>query len=199
MRPRAGIALPYATGVKGAVLSGEGASLIDALLSKKSPVDIAAAVPVALEDPGNVSIYHPVLALFQNDLDLVDPLNHAPLLVVNPIAMANQKHIFQPYGQGDTFAPPATEQAFALAAQLGHASPPTGVTDDAFGSATPLPVPAGGNVSVMGAPITAIVRQYAPAGSNDGHFVSFDDPQAKADVDHFLADTLAGKTPQVGR
>jgi hypothetical protein len=195
-----GIALPYATGVKGAVLSGEGASLIDALLSKKNPVDISADVPVALEeDPANVTIYHPVLALFQNDLDLVDPLNHAALLVTSPIAAANQKHVFQPYGQGDTYAPPPTEQVFAIAAQLGQASPPTGVADDIFGGGSPLPVPAGGNAMVDGVPITAIVRQYASDGTYDGHFVSFFNPQAESDVDHFLADALGGKTPQVGR
>jgi hypothetical protein len=197
-----GIALPYATGIKGAVLSGEGASLIDALLNKRNPVNIAAAIPVALEDPapGAVGEYHPVLALFQNDLDLVDPLNHAAALVTNPIATANQRHIFQPYGQGDTYAPPATEQVFAMAAALGKASPPSGVTDDPFGAGMTIPVPAGGNVTVNGATITAIVRQYAPGASYDGHFVSFDNTQAESDVDHFLADTLTGKTPpKVGR
>ena len=194
-----GIALPYATGVTGAVLSGEGASLIDALLNKKNPVDIAAAVPVALEDPGNVGEYHPVLALFQNDLDLVDPLNHASALVTSPIAMANQKHIFQPYGQGDTFAPPATEQVFAIAAGLGQAAPPSGVTDDTFGSGKTTAVPFGSNVMVMGATVTAVVRQYASDGTYDGHFVSFDNMQAESDVDHFLADAISGKTPKVGR
>jgi hypothetical protein len=194
-----GVAMPYATGVKGAVLSGEGASLIDALLTKTNPVDIAADVPIALQDPGNVGLYHPVLALLQNDLDLADPLNHARLLVASPLAAANQKHVFQPYGQGDTYAPPATEQIFAIAAQLGQASPPSGVTDDVFGGGSTIAVPAGGNVTVMGQPITAIVRQYASNGTYDAHFVSYDNPQAEADVDHFLADSLSGKVPQVGR
>jgi hypothetical protein len=196
-----GIALPFATGVKGAVLSGEGASLIDALLTKTKPVDIASAVPVVLEDPGNVSANHPVLSLLQNDLDLVDPLNYASTLVVAPIAAANQKHVFQPYGQGDTYAPPATQQVFAIAAQLGEASPPSGVTDDAFGSLSPMTVPIGGNQMIMSVPITAIVRQYAPDTTMyDGHFVAFDNTQAEADVDHFLADALTSKTPpQVGR
>jgi hypothetical protein len=194
-----GIALPYATGVKGAVLSGEGASLIDALLNKKNPVDIAAVVPVVLEDPGNVSSDHPVLSLLQNDLDLVDPLNYAGALVVNPIAAANQKHVFQPYGQGDTYAPPATEQIFAIAAQLGEASPPSGVTDDAFGSLSPMMVPIGGNQMIQGMPMTAIVRQYAPDSTYDGHFVSFQNMQAESDVDHFLADAASGKVPKVGR
>ncbi len=195
-----GIAMPYTPGVTGAVLSGEGASIIEALLTKMNPVDIAAVVPVVLEDaPSNVGVYHPVLSLFQNDLDRVDPLNYAPLLVINPLAVADQKHLFQPYGQGDTYAPPATEQTFALAAQLGEASPPSGVTDDPFATAPPLPVPVGGNAMSDGVPITAIVRQYVSDGTYDGHFVAYDNPQAEADVDHFLADSLSGKVPQVGR
>jgi len=195
-----GIAMPYTAGVTGAVLSGEGASIIEALLTKVNPVNIAAVVPVVLQDtPANVGLYHPVLALFQNDLDRADPLNHAPLLVVNPLAPADQKHVFQPYGQGDTYAPPATEQTFALAAQLGEASPPSGVTDDPFESASALAVPVGGNVTSGGVKITAIVRQYATDGTYDGHFVSYDNPQAEADVNHFLADALGGGVPKVGR
>jgi len=195
-----GIAMPYTAGVTGAVLSGEGASIIEALLTKQNPVDIAAVVPVVLEDaPSNVGPYHPVLSLFQNDLDRVDPLNHAPLLVVSPPAPADQKHIFQPYGQGDTYAPPATEQTFALAAQLGQASPPTGVTDDMFGGGMTLMVPVGGNATSGGKMVTAIVRQYVSDGTYDGHFVSYDNPQAEADVNHFLADAVSGLVPQVGR
>ena len=199
-----GIAMPYATGVLGAVLSGEGASLMDALVTKTNPVDIAAALPVALEDP-NVDVNHPVLALLQNDLGLVDPLNHAAALVSNPIAAANQKHVFQPFGQMDSYAPPVTEQTFAIAAGLTEAAPPTGVTDNPSWVSMPAMVPAGGNVTVKGVTLTAIVRQYAPAiGSDggvvyDGHFVSYDNPQAESDVNHFLADALAGKAPMVGR
>jgi hypothetical protein len=195
-----GIAMPYTTGVTGAVLSGEGASLIDALLTKKNPVDIADVVPVVLEDaPSNVCPFHPVLALLQNDLDVVDPLNYAPILVVNPLTAANQKHIFQPYGQNDTYAPPVTEQTFALSAQLDEATPPSGVTDDPFYGGSPLPVPAGANKMVEGVSITAIVRQYVPGSTYDGHFVAYDNTQAEADVDHFIADALLGKAPLVGR
>ena len=75
-----GLAMPYTTGVLGAVLSGEGASVIDGLLGKKNPVDIADVLPVILEeDPSKMGPYHPVLALLQNDLDGVDPIAHAPL------------------------------------------------------------------------------------------------------------------------
>ena len=47
--------------------------------------------------------------------------------------------------------------------------------------------------------VTAVVRQYAPAAGNDGHFVAFDLPSARADVERFLAGALSGVgQPQVG-
>ena len=46
------LALPYSDIYKAAVLSGNGASLMDALLTKTSPVDIKSVLPLALSDPG---------------------------------------------------------------------------------------------------------------------------------------------------
>jgi hypothetical protein len=192
-----GIAMPYTTGIRGIVLSGEGASLVDGLLGKKSPIDIADGLPVVLEDIGKVGAQHPVLALLQNDFDGDDPLNHAPFLISSPVAAANQKHVFQPYGQGDTYAPTTTERTFALAAQLGEASPPSGVTPDPIGGSA-MPPPMSGNTTVNGMPITAVVRQYAPDGSYDGHYVAYKNDVAIADVDRFLLGALSGSVPVVG-
>jgi hypothetical protein len=193
-----GIAMPYTAGVLGAVLSGEGAGLEDALVNKTNPIDIAAALPIVLQD-AHVDAYHPVLALLQNDLGLVDPLNHAGALVQTPAGAPEQKHVFQPFGQGDTYAPPITEQIFAIAAHLTEAAPPSGVTGSPLVGMPPSPVPLGGNAMISGKSITAVVRQYAPAATYDGHFVAYDNAAAEADVDHFLADALAGKVPMVGR
>jgi len=152
---------------------------------------------VVLEDP-KVDINHPVLSLLQGDLGLVDPLNHAAALVASPVAAATQKHVFQPYGQGDTYAPPPTQQTFAIAAQLDEATAPAGVVPDSFLSTAPLVVPAGGNASVNGVTLTALLRQYAPGSSYDGHFVAYDNATAEADVDAFIAACVAGKTPIIG-
>jgi hypothetical protein len=195
-----GLAMPYTAGIKGAVLSGEGASVIDGLLGKKNPVDIADVLPVAIEeDPTKMGVYHPVLALLQNDLDGVDPLNHAGALIVAPGSTAVQKHVFQPFGQGDTYAPPSTEQTFAIAAHLAEVVPGgMGVTGSPI-AGVPLPAPLGGNATVLGTILTAVVRQYAPGPKYDGHFVAYDNAAAEADVDHFIGDALAGKAPKVGR
>jgi hypothetical protein len=193
-----GIAMPYTAGVTGAIMSGQGASLMDALVTKTNPVDIAGVLPVVLEDP-KVDINHPVLSLLQGDLGLVDPLNHAAALVASPLAAANQKHVFQPYGQRDTYAPPVTQETYAITAQLGEAMSPSGVTPDMFLPTAPLAVPAGGNVTVNGVTLTALLRQYVPGSTYDGHFVAYDNPTAEADVDAFIAACVAGKTPMVGQ
>ena len=187
------LGMPHAPGPLGVVLSGVGASLLDALVTKKSPVNIADIVPVVLVDPG-VDVNHPVLSMLQLGVDPADPLHQASALAVAPLAQA--KHAFVPYGQADTFTPPVTQLTYTLAAGLGVASPPASVVaPDAIG--TPIiAVPAGGNTG--GGGVTAIVRQYAPSGY-DGHFVSFRDPDASRDVARFLADALSGAVPQVGR
>ena len=76
--------MPYATSdVSGVLLSGAGASLIDALLTKTSPVNIAAAVPFVLAagndefDPeayvGNLENDGVGIAPFHNFEDKVNP------------------------------------------------------------------------------------------------------------------------------
>jgi hypothetical protein len=85
-----GIALPYVSGYAGAVLSGEGASLIDALLTKTNPVDIAAVVPAVLEDHA-VDIYHPVLSILQTALDPADPINHAAAIAFDRVRAADHR------------------------------------------------------------------------------------------------------------
>ncbi len=189
-----GIALAYApqARVQGAVLSGSGASLIDALLSKTSPVNIAAAVPFVLSDPQGVDASHPVLALLQNAIDPADPLNHARAIVSPP----NAKHLFVPYGQKDTYTPSIVQQTFVLAAGLGHAQPPAGVTAEPIDGLTPVPTPASPNLG--GSAFTGYTRQYAPNGF-DGHFVAQKDSQAMTNTQRFLSDLSGPAPPTFGR
>ena len=103
------IAGPYVTEIGAMVFSGQGASLIDALLTKTNPVNIAASVPYALSDLDPVQptrlrdgIFHPVLSLLQMYVDPADPLTHAAQLAPTK---AGGHHLFQVYGLGDTYAP----------------------------------------------------------------------------------------------
>lgn len=186
------VAMPYATtDVAGVVLSGAGASLIDALLTKTSPVNIAAAVPFVLVDASGVNSGHPVLGLLQNSIDPADPLNHGRALT---------KHVFVPYGQKDTYTPSAVQATYILAAGLGMvSSAPSVLTPEAIGGLQPITtLPASGNL--LNPTRTGLTRQYAPAGF-DGHFVVFKDATGKKDAIDFLKDVAAGTpaNPRIGQ
>jgi hypothetical protein len=186
------IAMPYTADVAGAVFSGVGGSLIDSLLNKKSPVNLAALAPVVLsEAPASVNAAHPALSMLQNAIDPADPLDHAAAIIgTGPLA----KHVFVPYGQKDTYAPPATQLAYVVAARLGVAQHPASVAtpDDLLHASAPVPV------SANAGGLTAVVRQYTP-NAYDGHFVAFKDADAKMNTDRFLADAVNGAAPALGR
>ncbi len=189
-----GIAMPYTAGVAGVLLSGEGGSLIDGLLGKRSPVDIADVLPFVLEDT-NMNEGHPVLSLLQNAIDPADPLNHASAMAATPIAMGAGKNIFMIYGQKDTYAPNITQNVYAVAAALGQVAAQNLSSPDKIGDGSTKPAPYGGNVGTL----TAVTRQYAP-GLYDGHFVAFKNVDAQRDLAHFLFDAAQGTSPiQVGR
>jgi hypothetical protein len=180
------------TAAKGVVLGGIGASFVDTVVLKRSPVDFASIAPAVLGEV-TLSADHPVLGMYQNALDPADPLDHASRMVVAPVTTA--KHTFVVYGRGDSFTPGLTQVAYTAAASLAVAAPPSSASAvDDIGSPV-IAVPAGGNA---GASITAIVRQY-DRGSTDGHLVMLLSPDATLDIDRFVADVARAKVPMVGR
>jgi hypothetical protein len=207
-----GISAPRISQVSGVVFSGQGASLIDALLTKTSPVNIAAAVPFALSDidpaaptklPG--SIFHPVLSLLQSYIDPADPLNHAAGIAP---AASGGHHVFQVYGQNDTYAPSTTQYIYAKVAQLGVVAHDPKVTAPDF--ADPMKAhflqENGATASLsknIGGRLTAAFRQYAQPGAGDagtlydGHFVAYHNPTAQHDIYRFLDDLAKGQAPTV--
>lgn len=199
------LGLPYANEYRAAVFSGNGASLMHALLSKKSPVDIADALPLVLGDRTSKGSLpngdmHPVLTLLQQWIDPADPLNFAKTIAVDPASNMNPKSVFQTYGLGDTYSPPLTMQMYALAAELKLAQhDPSVTTPDEIGSLAELPVPMSGNRVINNFTLTLAVREYAPPAGSDGHFVVFDVPSANADAVRFLAGAANGDVPVVGQ
>jgi hypothetical protein len=208
-----GISTPYTSQLGGVVFSGQGASLIDALLNKTQPVNIAGAIAFALSDllyadptthKLRGDIFHPVLSLLQTYLDPSDPLNHAAAMTP---ATTGGHHVFQAYGQNDSFAPGVTQLTYAIAANLGVAAHDPKITTLEFSCANCLPKfatetagPLNKNVNGR---LTAAVRQYAqPMGADggvtaDGHFVAYFNPLAQRDVYHFLDDLAKGTAPTV--
>lgn len=197
--------LPFADEFEAAVLSGNGASIIHALLHKTRPVNIAAALPFVLADydetgglPGGEM--HPVPSLLAQWIDPADPLNFARAVGAAPEPGHAPKSVFQTYGLGDTYSPPVTLATYALAARLGLvAADPSVTTPDEIGNLTPATAPLSGNLTVDGAEVTLGVREYAPPAGSDGHFVIYDVPSANADAARFLGMAAAGEVPHIGQ
>jgi hypothetical protein len=194
----AGLLAPYETSLSGIVFSEVGGDLTQSLLHKTQPFDIAASVPLALLDfdgAGHLSTgdMHPALSLFQGFFERTDPVNYARLLVREPAVGDTGREIFTTYGLDDHFTPEETLQAFVFAAGLPLVEP---VLRE-FGAGH-VPAPLTGNVTVNGVMRTFGSRQYtAPAGV-DGHFVSTQSTEGRADVLRFLDGVFAGATPSIG-
>ncbi len=198
--------LPYSD-FPGAVLSGNGGSLLHALLTKTNPVNIAGALPLVLQDvtlgsDGAPTLAmgeaHPALTLLQQWIDPADPLNLAPLVLLRPAAGSTPKHVFQTFGLNDTYSPPQTLAAYTFAAGLELAKAPSGVTptgDDRLGLTSQDQI--SGNFTLSESSFTGAVRQYAPPPGRDGHFVVSDVPEARRDVVGFLESLATETLPSV--
>lgn len=199
------LALPFADEYVAAVLSGNGASLMDSLLNKTEPVNIAAAVPFVLadfDDKGELSggNMHPVLTLLQHWIDPADPLNFARIAAAEPVTGQAPKHVFQTYGLGDTFSPPVTMATYAQAGRFAQATADSSAsTPDDIAGLDPMATPVSGNVTVDMTTVTVAMRQYGPPADRDGHFVVFDVQAANDDATRFLGMAALGETPQVGQ
>jgi hypothetical protein len=200
------LALPFANRISAAVLSGNGASLGDALVAKSRPVNIAAALPFLLGGDAELDSpmmlrgesFHPALTLVTHWLDPADPLHFARLAGRSPLAIGRPRHLFQTYGLGDSYAPPVTLRQYALGAELDQAPPdPSAARPDDLGM-EPEAVAVQGNLPVGLLRYTLVVRQYGPPAGKDGHFVVLDVPSANQDVVRFLAEAAAGQVPSVG-
>jgi hypothetical protein len=195
----ASLVVPYEPDLAGALLSGNGGDLTLSLLGKRKPVDVARLLPLALldVDPATGGLvageWHPALALFQQYFDAVDPVNHGRRLAAEPPADDTGRHVFMTYGLGDTYATEATQQAYALSAGLPLVRPVLA----AF-PAPELDAPVSGNRTVGAARRTQALRQYAPDGDDDGHFVATRTAAGRADALRFLRGLLAGEVPVIG-
>lgn len=105
------LALPTAPEV--AVLAGAGGPLVDQLLDKKSPHDLAAILPLLLAERSLTETrFHPVMSLLQSYWEEVDAANVAEHLVLRPHGTATAKHLLGLHGAGDPFSPDGSAMVF---------------------------------------------------------------------------------------
>jgi len=195
--------LPFGDDYKAAVLSGNGASLRDALRTKTKPENIAAALPLVLQDPTmsdpqlgpGVTLNHPVLSLLQQWIDPADPLNFAAL-IGKPLAGHTGKHAFQTFGVDDSYSPPVTMATFAVAGGFVQVQPDASAKTP-YDEALPAAVDLGYRATANG--FTLGLRQYGAPKASDGHFVVFDTQAATDDMVLFLTSAAGSAPPVVGQ
>lgn len=185
-------ALAFDGSYAGAVFTGAGGSLIDSLLTKTSPYDVADAVRMALADP-DLGGVHPALTVFQLYLERADPVNYGRSLVSLPIAPLTARHVLQVYGLRDTYTPQSVQTALAVSLGLAIAEP---VVED-LGSFATVALPATGNRRVGGTTVTAVLTQHDPATGVDGHFVATQDATARRRVGQLLGTAARDGVPTV--
>lgn len=193
------LVVPYEPGIGLLALSGAGAGLVRATLAKTSPVDGALGVAVALQEFTNQGIRevkesHPALSLLQGLFDAVDPLDHAQLVQLRPLAGAAPRHVLHIFGQGDTYAPEGAGDLLVrtLAVPVAHTG--AGAPPHAIGGTEVVATPVSANLSkgtVTGATLEAL------PGTGDGHFVLFEDAGIREQLRQFLGTWVSAGTPVV--
>jgi pimeloyl-ACP methyl ester carboxylesterase len=170
--------------VKGIILSGADGTLIESMLGKKNPIDVSAAIRLALSDTA-VDSYHPLLNIVQLAFDSVDPANHARYVYREQFDEMEypRRHVFMSYGIGDTYSPETSQLSLVKSLLLKQWPLPdyelenVDVLDE---------LPVDHTNSFDGVKVTAVTVLYEPDGDYDGHFVMFENHDAEYQSGEFI-------------
>jgi hypothetical protein len=173
------VAIPFEPSIRGVVYSGGGALLLESLLHKTSPVDIAGAVQFVLGD-GDVGFTHPMLNLLQLYFEPVDAINYMSQLFLDPVDGAELRHALFSYGLGDTYSPNPTGRAMIRAAGANLIRPVL----DPIAYVGELDAPVTGNR--WGGTVTEGAVQLDTDTTYDGHFVLTRNPDGVTIYTTFL-------------
>ena len=183
-------ALAVEPGVKAAVFAQGSGLQLARVLGQTSPRSPLPHQRVSLAD-ASLNREHPVLNLWQANLDTVDAVNLAAYQFGGSVLDREPRHVFQVYGVGDTYAVDASQTALARALRVqqvaGQSPPLAGITE--------LSAPVVDNR--FGGEITGVVALYAAVGNADAHFVLFDSATAQRQAAHFLGTHVRDGVPTV--
>jgi len=172
-----------------AMLSGAGSSFNLAVTQKREPVDIPTTLAVLLgistSNPEEIVPLHPMLTMLQTAIDVSDPVNYGRYLAREPRAGIRPRNVFLTQGFVDSYSPPATAAALALAIGLPLINPVLHTVDQYDLSGVPAAtLPVVGNAT--GGVATLGWQQFDAPRGRDGHFVVFSVPEATARTARFF-------------
>ncbi len=190
------IALGVEPRLRSAVLSGAAGVLIETILRRKDPVDIAVLAQALLAVPEeSFDSFHPVLTLIQTLVDATDPINYAPYWL-DPATGGTPKHVFVTEGTEDHASPAVGTEAMAAAARIPLVEPVASpsIAHLLRGLAEyDLPVSLNAT-NGTGARLTAGLRQF-PGGD---HWIGLTDPTARKLWTSFFRAIRMGQAPVIG-
>ncbi|GAB4216159.1 MAG: hypothetical protein OHK0013_42350 [Sandaracinaceae bacterium] len=194
----------------GLILSGAGASWLENVLYKESPL---ATRPIAETLLGYTRIRRtlreddPVLSLLQWAGEEADAAVYAPLLL-RDAPPGQARHILMFQGIVDTYIPPQVANALTLALGIDLAGQALDVTSEELVDApsvlevlplrgrSDLPYPVVQNLAVADERVTAVVAQHLDDGIEDGHETMWQTQPPRAQFRCFL-DTMMEDRPVV--
>lgn len=162
--------------IKGAVLSGASGVMIETILRRKDPLDIAGTLAVVLSVKSDaLDTFHPALTLAQTLVDATDPINYAPYWL-EPVTGGNSKHVFMTEGTEDALSPAVGADAVAAAAGIPLLNPVAVASEaHALKGLEPVSMPVNSNLrATTGQLITGAIRQF----EGGDHWVALTDPVA---------------------
>jgi hypothetical protein len=193
----------------GGVFSGAGALITIGLLEKTQPQPAVSGLVRTLlgfdETTGaELDAFHPVMSLFQDIVDVTDPIHYGRLQVLEPRSGHAPKSIYMteginPDGTGDSYAPPDGIEAHGLSVGLPLQLPDQhAIAQLAWGGPQPTAVPPGGlSGNLAAGRASGVLAQWAVPAGHDGHFVVFDVPAARSQAAQFLQNLAANPRGQI--
>lgn len=183
--------------IKGAVLSGASGVLIETILRRKDPLDIAATLALVLNlSADKLDTFHPSLSLAQMLVDATDPINYAPYWL-EPVTGGNSKHVFMTEGTDDALSPAVGADAVAAAAGIPLLNPVAQASEaHALKGLFAVDMPVNSNLlSSTGQFVTGALRQFA----GGDHWVALEDPLAISIWRGFFRAFREGEIPTIQR
>jgi hypothetical protein len=184
------LAFAWEPDLHGAILSGAGGLIYWALLLKTEPLDIPGLLQAFVRDYP-LDEFNNVLALVQMFIEPADPINYARLITREPPPGVPLRDVFQSQGLVDHYTPPPCIEALGVALGGSPVGPLLEPLDGFVLAGRPLlEAPVSANLGER----TVVFHQYPAAAGSDGHFVDFDDPEARRQSVGFLATLAADGT-----
>ena len=194
---------------RGGVLSGAGSEISYSLLAKTQPQPSVAdlvkgiLIDVQPENADEVNELHPMISFAQTVIDASDAVNYYGAITRAPFAGRTPKSVLMTEGvnadgTGDSYAPPRTIEAGAIAARYPILQPMVRDIPELTGTAGVPAVASPLKGNMAGGKATGAIAQFSPPAGHDGHFVVFDVPEARLLAAKFCASLLNDAVPTIG-